>query len=140
MSTRSSLQRATIFAATLVALAGAARAADADFCGTPTATPQALQATVSKADGVKEIFRNKEFVAYQDGNSQTLYTFTEPAEQSHPAAVCRKPVKTGDDLTLEMAIVCQGKAEECQRLEADFKLLNAKMEADIRNQASAASK
>lgn len=111
-------------------------AAPADFCGRPSGEPAALEAEISKSPGVKEIFRGPEFVAYQDEASQAVYTFTQAAQGgAHPAAVCRKPVRDGDNLTLQMVIICQGGSDECQRLESDFKLLNAKMEAAIRNEA-----
>ena len=127
--------------ALLVLIAGAsARAEDADFCGRPSGEPAAMMAEISKASGTKEIFRGPEYVAYQDEASQAVYTFSQAAQgQAHPAAVCRKPVKDGDSLKLQMVIVCRGESGACQRLESDFKLLNAEMEAAIRNEAAQAS-
>ena len=111
-----------------------------DFCGRPTGEPAALEAEISKTAGVKEIFRGPEYVAYQDEASKAVYTFTQAAQgRAHPTAVCRKPVKEGDNLTLQMVIVCRGETDDCQRLESDFKLLNAKMEAAIRNEADEAA-
>lgn len=117
-----------------------AQSSQADFCGRATAAPDVLQAEISKAPGVKEIFRGAEYIAYQDEATQAVYTFTTAAQgAAHPAAVCRKPVRDGDNLTLQMLIVCKGAGEDCQRLESDFKLLNAKMEAAIRNEAGQAA-
>lgn len=107
------------------------------FCGSETAAPDALLQTVKGMTGIKEIHRDREFVAFQEPGSSAVYTFTEPAHAAHPAAICRKPVQKGDQLEIEMAIVCKGPDAKCGELEQDFKLLNAKMQADINNQINA---
>jgi hypothetical protein len=135
--------RNLVSVATLALLSGAAPALaqqGTDFCGRATADAVALRETIAKAAGVKEIFRSAEYIAYEEAASQAVFTFTEPGQvQAHPAAVCRKPVKDGDNLLLEMRIVCGGSAVGCQALESDFKLLNARMEAEIRNKAAASN-
>jgi hypothetical protein len=137
---RANLLSASIFVlAGLCAAAPAVRAGD-EFCGRPSGKADELLATISKAEGVKEIHRGPEYLAFQDGASQTVFTFTQAAQgPAHPTAVCRRPVKDGDNLILQMVIVCNGETEACQRLESDFKLLNAKMEAAIRNEAGEAA-
>ena len=118
-----------------------ARAADGDFCGRASGEPAAMMAEISTAPGMKEILRAADYIAYQDETTQAVYTFSQAAQgPAHPAAVCRKPIKDGDSLTLQMVIVCRGDGDACQRLESDFKLLNAKMEAAIRNEAAGAEK
>jgi hypothetical protein len=130
-----------LWAALMSTLLGtAALAADDTFCGRPLADAVGLRGVIAKAEGVKEIYRGAEYVAYEEAATQAVYTFSEPAQgQAHPAAVCRKPVKEGDSLILQMKIVCGGSTEACQALESDFKLLNARMEADIRNKAASAA-
>ncbi len=124
--------------AVLFSVAGAR--ADEDFCGRPRGEPDAMMAEISKAAGVKEAFRGPDYVAYQDEASQAMFTFTLPAQgQAHPAAVCRKPVRDGEDMKLQMVIVCKGEGDACQRLESDFKMLNAQMEAEIRNHGAQAN-
>lgn len=124
------------FAVATAVASGTALAAGTEFCGRASGEPAALQAEISKTDGIKEIFRSAEYLAYQDAASQAVFTFSlEAVGPAHPAAVCRKPVRTGEFMTLQMVVVCKGAVEACQRLESDFKLLNAKMEAAIRNEA-----
>jgi hypothetical protein len=129
--------------ATLIGLSGAVPSVaqqGTDFCGRPAADALALRETISKAEGIKEIFRSAEYVAYEEAATQAVFTFTEPGQvQAHPTAVCRKPVKEGDNLLLQMRIVCGGTPVGCQTLESDFKLLNARMEAEIRNKAAASN-
>lgn len=110
------------------------------FCGTEAGAPDALKQKVQAMAGIKEIHRDRDFVAFQDPASSTVYTFSEAANVAHPAAICRKPVQKGDVLEIEMAIVCKGPEARCTTLEADFKLLNAKMQADINNQIQAGRK
>lgn len=130
--------RARLVPFCLLAMISAASAADpASFCGSGTGAPDALLQQVKGMAGVKEIHRDREFVAYQDPASQSVFTFTDAAHAAHPAAVCRKPVQKGDQLEIEMAIVCKGPDAKCAALEQDFKLLNAKMQADINNQIQA---
>jgi hypothetical protein len=127
----------TVSLAVLTTLANsAALAAGTEFCGRASGEPSALQADISKAAGIKEIYRGAEYVAYQDEATQAVFTFSQEAVgPAHPAAVCRKPVRDGEFMTLQMVVVCKGAVDACQRLESDFKLLNAKMEAAIRNEA-----
>ncbi len=123
--------------ALLVGVSPALAQQGTDFCGRPTAGAVELRATIIKAEGIKEIYRGAEYVAYEEAATQTVFTFTEAGQgQAHPTAVCRKPVKDGDNLLLQMRIVCGGSSDGCQALESDFKLLNARMEAEIRNKSA----
>ena len=120
--------------------AAPAAAADIDFCGRSTGEPAALQEAISKAAGIKEIHRGPEYIAYQEDGTEAVFTFSLPAQGgAHPAAICRRPVKDGDNLTLQMVIVCKGETWACQALESDFKLLNAQIEAAVRNEAARAA-
>ena len=127
-------------ASALMLSIGAAHAAnDASFCGRPTGEPAVLQETISKDSAVKEVYRGAEYIAYQDA-TEAVFTFSQAAQgPAHPAAICRKPVRDGDNMILQMVIVCKGESDACQRLESDFKLLNAEMEASIRNQSAGAA-
>jgi hypothetical protein len=127
-------------AAALAGLAPVPASAAEDFCGVPSGDPAAIMDGVMKMPGVKQAFNGPEYVAYSDPATETMFTFTRSGlGPAHPAAVCRKPVRAGDAITLQMVIVCRGAVDACQRLESDFKLLNAKMEAHIRGQTGAAA-
>lgn len=127
--------RATAAAAVMACIASSANPAGAAdrFCGLEGGTPDALATRVKAMPGIREVHRDKEYLAYQEPATSMVLTFTEPAHPAHPAAVCRKPIQKGDTLEIEMAIVCQGAERHCTQLEGDFKLLNAKMQADINN-------
>lgn len=130
------LSSSAAFLAVAVLAASGAHAQDASFCGRPTGEPAALQAAITKDTTVKEIHRGPDYIAYQDTANDAVYTFTLAAQgTAHPAAICRKPVKDGDNMLLQMVIVCKGEGNACQQLESDFKLLNAQMEAAIRNES-----
>lgn len=128
---------AAVWAAACIALAalGAPATAAEDFCGQPSGEPAALGETIAKVVGFKKIYEGTDYLAYQDPANDTVYTFTRPGlGAAHPAAVCRKPLRDGDSIKLQMVVVCRGAVDACQRLESDFRLLNAQMEAHIRSQ------
>lgn len=116
--------------AAIMAGAPLANAAD-QLCGEPGGTPEEVQARVSKAENVKEIFRDQSFVAYQDQKQFTTWTFALPTNPAQPAVVCRKPVREGDKMVLQMDIVCKGPDVYCKRLKRDFEELNARMQLEI---------
>lgn len=126
----------------LIVVAGAPVEAGgaAGFCGLAGGTPGELLDRVRAMPGIKEVHRDRDYAAFQDPATSTVFTFTEAAQPAHPAAVCRKPVQKGDTLEIEMSIVCAGAERHCTQLEGDFKLLNAKMQADINNQIQAGKK
>ena len=135
LSRARSLGRALALAAALAPCAASAQTAQ-DFCGQPVQEPAALLDAATKIAGIKQIHDGPEYFAYQDPATETVYTFTRQAQgQAHPSAVCRKPVKDGDNIKLQMGIVCRGNSDGCSRLESEFKKLNAQMEAHIRGQA-----
>lgn len=131
-------RRALLLSAIFAMGAGSAMADDSDFCGTPSATPAELLATVGKIAGVKEVHKDQQYVAYQDPAAETVYTFTLDGHNAHPAAVCRKPVKAVDSITLQMTIVCKGDTGSCAKLRQDFNELNARMQLDINEKAGIA--
>lgn len=135
MSFDHNLQRAAMaaFLAAGLAAAAAPAARATGFCGLESGEPDAIAGRVKAMPGITEVHRDKEYVAYQDPATSMVVTFTEPGHPAHPTAVCRKPVQKGEALEIEMAIVCKGAERHCTQLEGDFKLLNAKMQAEINN-------
>ncbi len=127
--------------AILIVTAATAKAQSAaDFCGRPTGEPAAIEESLAKADGVTKVYDGPEYYAFQDAKSEAMFTFTRPAQgPSHPAVVCRKPVKDGEHLKLQMEIVCRGTSTGCAALEAEFRKLNAQMEAHIQSAAGVAT-
>jgi hypothetical protein len=46
--------------------------------------------------------------------------------------VCRRPVRDGDSITLDMVINCKGEAKACAQLDTDFRKLNARMAQEMK--------
>jgi hypothetical protein len=122
-------------AATPPPSAGPTRAAATMFCGDPTAKAEELITRYSTAKGLKETYKSVDYVAYADDEKlpSVVYTFTTKGHPAHPAAVCRKQVKDGDNLVLKMQVVCDGAKEPCDKLQNDFNVMNAKMQAEVDN-------
>lgn len=120
-------------AATPAPIAGPTVAAAQGFCGEPTAKAEELYARYSNQTGLKQVYKSSDYVAYSDDdkNSTVMYTFTVKGQPAHPAAVCRKAVRDGDNLVLKMDVVCDGAADACSKLKNDFNVMTAKMQAQV---------
>lgn len=121
--------------------AGPTVAAAQAFCGDPTGKANELYARYSSQKDLKEVYKSVDYVALSDDdkNSSVMYTFTTKGHPAHPAAVCRKLVKEGDQAVIKMVVVCDGEKEACGKLQNDFNVMTAKMQAEVDNQVKAAS-
>lgn len=109
------------------------------FCGEPTGSAEDLIHRYSSRQGLKEVYKSDQYVAFSDDkeNSSVMYTFTVKGNPAYPAAVCRKPVQKGENLIISMSIVCDGPAEACDKLRNDFNVMTAKMQAEVDQKISA---
>ena len=99
-----------------------------------TEQPQALFDRLTKAEKLKEDFRDKSYVAISDKGRDTIWTFTVPGHPAHPSVVCRRPVQDGAELRLQMDVRCNAAETECQKLVAAFQELNQRMLRDMGKQ------
>jgi hypothetical protein len=115
--------------------AGAQPAASGDDpCGESKAEPQALYDRLAKDSRLREMRRSDHFVALENGQDGTLWTFTLPAHPAHPAAVCRRVMERRGVIDIPTAIVCRGPEGECTKLKSDFDALNARMIQELHKQ------
>ncbi len=112
-----------------------ASAAPSD-CALASGDPTALFKQLTEVDKLPEVHRDASYIALQDKETWAMWTFTREGMPAHPAVVCRRPVKNGEQITLEMVFGCKGEEKACAQLEQDFKELNARMQLDIENQQS----
>ncbi len=108
--------------------AEAQQAASGDgLCGEPTAEPQALYDRLKADSRLREMRRSEHYVALENGQDGTLWSFTLPAHPAHPAAVCRRVTERRGIIDIPTAIVCRGPEGACTTLKSDFDALNARM-------------
>lgn len=121
--------------------AGPTVAAAQQFCGEPAAKADELITRYSTAKNLKETYKSIDYVAYSDDEKMptVVYTFTTKGHPAHPAAVCRKQSKEGENIVLRMEIVCDGSKDACDKLRNDFNVMNAKMQAEVDNKIKDAS-
>jgi hypothetical protein len=105
-----------------------------DLCGEPKAEPQSLYERLAKDSRLREMRRSEQYVALENGQDGTLWTFTLPAHPAHPAAVCRRVMERRGIIEIPTTIVCHGTKSECTKLESDFEALNARMIDDLHRQ------
>lgn len=104
------------------------------LCGTEHGSVAALTERVVKGEKHPEVFRGPDYLAYEDKQRETMWSFTTEKQPAHPAAVCRRPVRQGDELVLDMGIVCEGPKDACDKLTKDFEYLNYQMLLQMRQQ------
>jgi hypothetical protein len=102
-------------------------AAAEDLCGEPKAHPDALYERLAKDSRLREMQRNEQYVALENGQDGTLWTFTRPAHPAHPAVVCRRVMERRGVLEVPTTITCLGPEAQCTKLKSDFDALNERM-------------
>jgi hypothetical protein len=129
-------------AATPAPTAGPTKAAAELFCGDAPDKAEALIQRYSSKEGLKEVYKSTDFIAYGDDpkNATVMYTFTKAGHAAHPTAVCRKLVQEGDAMIVKMHIVCEGKDDACGKLRNDFNVMTARMQADVDQKIAAEKK
>jgi len=113
--------------------AGPTKDAAQGFCGDATAPAKDLIARYSASASLKQVYKSGQYVAYSDNEKDPtlMYTFTVEGQPAHPAAVCRRVVKDGEQVTIKMDVVCDGEAESCNKLKNDFNVMTARMQAEV---------
>ncbi|WP_045836662.1 hypothetical protein [Hyphomicrobium sp. 99] len=128
--------------ATPAPTAGPTAAAAQEFCGDPVGKAEDLIARYSTKSGLLQVYTSELYTAFSDDpkNASVMYTFTTKRNPAYPAAVCRKVVQEGQDLTVKMKVVCDGPTEACAKLQNDFNVMTAKMQAEVDQQIAAGKK
>jgi hypothetical protein len=122
--------------------AGPTNAAAQEFCGDATGKAEDLIARYSTKAGLQKVYDTDQYLAYSDDpkNAKVMYTFTKKRNPAYPAIVCRKVQQQGDNLTIVMKVVCEGDKEACAKLQNDFNVMNAQMQAQVDQQIAAQKK
>jgi hypothetical protein len=105
-----------------------------DLCGEPKAEPQALYERLAKDSRLREMRRSEHYIALENGQDGTLWSFTLPAHPAHPAAVCRRVMERRGIIDIPTDILCRGPEGECTKLKSDFDALNARMIEELHKQ------
>jgi hypothetical protein len=113
-----------------------------EFCGEASGKAEDLIARYSTKAGLQKVYDTDQYLAYSDDpkNATVMYTLTTKKNPAYPAAVCRKVVKQGDFLTIAMKVVCDGDKTACAKLQNDFNVMNAEMQAQVNQQIAGQKK
>lgn len=117
---------------TLIATSFSASAED--LCGRAREAPDVVYDRLTKADKLKESFRDKAYAAINDDTKGVVWTFTVPGHPAHPSVVCRHIVKDGSGMRLETQVQCNASEAECERLVKAFQELNHRMIEEMKRQ------
>jgi len=134
MSAIATLARALLVLAGFVVALTAGQAFADDLCGRPREAPEALLERLIKTEKLPEIHRDKAYVALHDKARGTTWTFTVAGHPAHPSAVCRRPMRDGERLRIEMNVSCGAAEAECEKLVGAFQELNDQMLQEMQKQ------
>jgi hypothetical protein len=128
--------------ATPMPAAGPTMTAAQEFCGDASGKAEDLIARYSSKAGLQKVYETDQYLAYSDDpkNATVMYTLTTKKNPAYPAAVCRKIVRQGDLLTVAMKVVCDGDQTACAKLQNDFNVMNAQMQAQVDQQIAGQKK
>ena len=66
-----------------------------------------------------------------DKAANTVWSFPPPADPAYPSAVRRETVDQGGNIFLKTNILCQAQKAACDRLVAQFRVLNERVKQDL---------
>jgi hypothetical protein len=67
-----------------------------------------------------------------DSEHRTLWSFTPASRPAHPAAVRRTIVQRGNDIFVDMAVLCEAAKPACDQLVTDFTTLNERIRKELK--------
>jgi hypothetical protein len=117
-------------------------AAAQEFCGEASGKAEDLIARYSSKAGLQKVYDTDQYLAYSDDpkNATVMYTITTKKNPAYPAIVCRKVQRQGDNLVMAMKVVCDGDKTACAKLQNDFNVINAEMQAQVDQQIAGQKK
>ena len=67
----------------------------------------------------------------EDGATSSIWSFTPAGHPAHPAVVRRTIVQQGNDIFVNMGVLCEAAKPSCDKLVAEFQELNNKMRESL---------
>jgi hypothetical protein len=68
----------------------------------------------------------------EDRSTASLWSFTPPGYAAHPAAVRRTVTQQGNDVFIQMDVLCEAAKPACDKFVAEFNELNDRMRDSLR--------
>jgi hypothetical protein len=90
----------------------------------------ALEAMRSKS-GVK-ISTQGGWTVIEDHSTLSLWSFPPPGHPAYPAAVHRKVVQEGDNILVQMNVLCEAPKPACDAMVVEFQKLNGQVREDLK--------
>jgi len=118
-------------AVALTAAAAAAQPADkskTSGIGHPSVAA-ALEAMRTKS-GVR-VSTQSGWTVIDDKATMSVWSFTPAGHPAHPTAVHRMVVKEGDNIAIQMQVLCEATKPACDKLVAEFQEMNNKMRESL---------
>lgn len=111
--------------------------AQAEFCGIAGESPQEIAANVLKTREFEENGGNERYVSYVDKTGLTTLTITTPANNAHPAVVCRNAFREKDGAWhVATDAICAATDAACKTMMSEFRELDTQMGQAIEKEQS----
>ncbi|MCA6112116.1 hypothetical protein [Bradyrhizobium cenepequi] len=68
----------------------------------------------------------------EDASTLSLWSFVPDGHPAYPAAIHRKVIKEGDNIAIQMNVLCEAPKPACDALVAEFTKLNGKVREDLK--------
>jgi hypothetical protein len=94
---------------------GAAGAHAAQLCGRVFVSDavDSIRREVAGTAGMRQILDSQDYVAFEERERRTVWTFVKPEHPAAPAVVCRRSQPSGIQLEVQMQIICGGQQSAC---------------------------
>jgi hypothetical protein len=90
----------------------------------------ALEAMRAKS-GVKTSVQSG-WTVIEDQSTLSVWSFTPPGHPAHPAAIRRKVVQEGNNLFVQMNVLCEAPKPACDAMVMEFEKLNGQVREDLK--------
>jgi len=94
-------------------------------------------ATATLADmraktGVKT-YEKSGWTIIEDRSTMSVWSFTPSNHPAHPAAIQRSVVKDGDNIFVQMKVLCESSKSACDAMVVEFQHLDQKVREDLKS-------
>lgn len=113
--------------AVAVTLWPAASRAD-QLCSRSFAQPTELLSEIRRNPLIEKLGERGAVAGFVDQNALAVWVFTLPGHAAHPAVICSRLVEQGDQVRVRTEASCRGAAADCNRLVAEVKAMNEKLQ------------
>ncbi len=98
------------------------------LCSRSFAQPTDLLDEIRRNPHIEPLGERGAVAGFVDQNAMAVWVFTMPGHAAHPAVMCSRVVEQSEGVRIRTEASCRGSAADCNRLVAEFKAMNDKLQ------------